>query len=63
MTNIKSTQLALKYHPDKNDSKLAGEAFKYITKAYDCLRDDQKRAFYDKYGDEAPEQRQQRYYQ
>ena len=52
-------QLALKYHPDKNDAKMAGEAFKYITKAYDCLRDKDKRAFYDRYGEEPEERVQQ----
>ena len=31
--------LALKYHPDKNSSPDAGEKFKEITAAYECLND------------------------
>lgn len=44
-------KLALKYHPDRNDgSKEAEEKFKEATEAYEVLRDDQKRAAYDRYG-------------
>ncbi len=42
----------MKYHPDKNDSKNAGEVFKKITHAFSVLSDKEKKAFYDKYGDE-----------
>lgn len=42
---------AMKYHPDQNkDNKEAEEKFKKISEAYDVLKDDQKRAAYDRYG-------------
>jgi molecular chaperone DnaJ len=45
-------RLAMQYHPDKNDgAKEAEEKFKEITEAYDVLRDPQKRAAYDRYGE------------
>ncbi len=45
-------KLAMKYHPDRNNgSKEAEERFKSITEAYDVLRDPQKRAVYDRYGE------------
>lgn len=45
-------KLAMKYHPDRNGgSKDAEEQFKAITEAYDVLRDPQKRAAYDRYGE------------
>ncbi|ODQ62802.1 hypothetical protein WICANDRAFT_25564 [Wickerhamomyces anomalus NRRL Y-366-8] len=44
---------ALKYHPDKNNhSKESTEKFQEITKAYEILFDSEKRALYDKYGEE-----------
>jgi len=44
-------KLALKYHPDRNGgSKEAEESFKEATEAYEVLRDQQKRAAYDRYG-------------
>lgn len=44
---------ALKYHPDKNNhSKDSTEKFQEITKAYEILYDTNKRALYDKYGEE-----------
>ena len=50
---IKSSyrKLAMKYHPDKNPGCHESEAkFKAISVAYDCLKDPQKRAAYDRYG-------------
>lgn len=45
-------KLAMRYHPDRNGgSKEAEERFKEITEAYDVLRDPQKRAAYDRYGE------------
>jgi molecular chaperone DnaJ len=45
-------KLAMKYHPDRNNgSRDSEEAFKQITEAYDVLRDPQKRAAYDRYGE------------
>ena len=47
-------KLAMQWHPDRNNgSKEAEERFKEITDAYDVLRDPQKRAAYDRYGDAA----------
>src|SRR5438874_12740037 len=43
---------AMTYHPDRNNgSKESEERFKAITEAYDVLRDPQKRAAYDRYGE------------
>lgn len=45
-------RLAMQYHPDRNNgSKEAEEKFKEITEAYDVLRDPQKRAAFDRYGE------------
>jgi len=45
-------KLAMQWHPDRNGgSKDAEEKFKTITEAYDVLRDPQKRAAYDRYGE------------
>src|SRR5665213_3137174 len=45
-------KLAMQYHPDRNGgSKEAEERFKVITEAYDVLRDGNKRAAYDRYGE------------
>ncbi|OQS05283.1 DnaJ subfamily B protein [Thraustotheca clavata] len=47
-------KLALKLHPDKNSAPGAEDAFKAVGKAFTVLSDDQKRADYDRYGDNAP---------
>lgn len=50
---IKSSyrRLAMQYHPDRNPGSAEAEArFKAISVAYDCLKDPQKRAAYDRYG-------------
>ncbi|KAI0735459.1 hypothetical protein C8Q76DRAFT_668013 [Earliella scabrosa] len=49
---IKKTYFALarKYHPDTNPDKNAQEKFVEIQEAYDILKDEKKRADYDKYG-------------
>jgi molecular chaperone DnaJ len=50
-------RLAMRWHPDKNPGD--GEAeqrFKAISEAYDCLKDPQKRAAYDRFGHAAFQQ-------
>jgi molecular chaperone DnaJ len=51
---IKSSyrRLAMQFHPDRNNgSAESEERFKELTEAYDVLRDPQKRAAYDRYGE------------
>ena len=44
-------KLAMQYHPDRNPGdKSAEQKFKDINEAYDILKDDQKRAAYDRFG-------------
>jgi len=44
-------RLAMQFHPDRNPgNKEAEHKFKEINEAYDVLRDEQKRAAYDRYG-------------
>lgn len=46
-------KLALKYHPDKNpDDEVARGKFKRVQEAFDVLSDEEKRAAYDRYGDD-----------
>ncbi|HEV2100975.1 MAG TPA: molecular chaperone DnaJ, partial [Stellaceae bacterium] len=50
-------KLAMQYHPDRNaGDKGAEQKFKDISEAYDILKDDQKRAAYDRFGHAAFEQ-------
>lgn len=45
-------KLAMRYHPDRNDGDRRSEAkFKEATEAYEVLRDSDKRASYDRYGE------------
>jgi len=47
-------QLAKKYHPDTNtDDPNAEQKFKELSEAYDVLKDEQKRAAYDRFGHRA----------
>ncbi len=44
-------KLAMKFHPDRNPGDTEAEVkFKEISEAYDCLKDPQKRAAYDRFG-------------
>ncbi|MDP3315373.1 MAG: DnaJ domain-containing protein, partial [Devosia sp.] len=44
-------KLAMQYHPDRNPGDAKAEAkFKEISEAYDILKDEQKRAAYDRFG-------------
>ncbi len=50
-------KLAMQWHPDKNPGNADAEhKFKEINEAYDVLRDDQRRAAYDRFGHAAFEQ-------
>jgi molecular chaperone DnaJ len=50
-------KLAKKYHPDRNpDDQKAEKKFKDLNEAYEVLKDEQKRAAYDRFGHEAFEQ-------
>src|SRR5580692_4956188 len=50
-------KLAMQCHPDRNPGDKAAEhKFKNLSEAYDVLRDEQKRAAYDRYGHAAFEQ-------
>src|SRR5947207_3803127 len=51
-------KLAMQFHPDRNaGDKTAEQKFKDINEAYDVLKDDQKRAAYDRFGHAAFENR------
>ena len=43
-------KLALKFHPDRNQSSEAGEHFKEISEAYAVLSDSEKKQVYDQHG-------------
>ncbi|MEO0384678.1 MAG: molecular chaperone DnaJ [Pseudomonadota bacterium] len=48
---------AMQYHPDRNpDDAEAEQNFKAVNEAYEVLRDEQKRAAYDRFGHQAFEQ-------
>ncbi|WP_037290023.1 molecular chaperone DnaJ [Saccharibacillus sacchari] len=49
-------KLARKYHPDVNKADDAEAKFKEVKEAYDVLSDGQKRAQYDQYGHQDPNQ-------
>lgn len=53
-------KLSLKYHPDKNPAPDASEKFAEISVAYDVLSDPEKRQAYDRGGEDAVKQQEQR---
>eukprot|EP01034_Spumella_vulgaris_P024661 gene24661-31030_t len=53
-------KLSLKYHPDKNSAPDAADKFADISNAYDVLSDPEKREVYNKGGEEAVKQSEQR---
>lgn len=53
-------KLSLKYHPDKNPSPEAATKFAEISNAYDVLSDDEKREAYNRGGEDAVKQQEQR---
>ncbi|KAL6049230.1 DnaJ-related protein scj1 [Balamuthia mandrillaris] len=56
-------KLAAKWHPDKykgEDKEKAVKEFQKVSKAYEVLKDEQKRRIYDQYGEEGLEQQGRR---
>lgn len=53
-------QKSLEFHPDKNKEEGAAEKFAEIARAYEVLSDEEKKTIYDRHGEEALKQHEQR---
>jgi DnaJ-class molecular chaperone len=52
-------QKSLEFHPDKNKEEGAAEKFAEIARAYEVLSDEDKKAVYDRYGEEGLKQHEE----
>lgn len=60
MLDLWLTRIFIEYHPDKNKEEGAAEKFAEIARAYEVLSDEDKKAVYDRHGEEGLKQHEQR---